>query len=267
MELKKKVCVVIPIHSANPTKQELLSFKQCFDVLAAHPIFVVAPKGLNLKKYTDIIKDFTTIFIDSKWQSSLLNYNKLKLSRYFYNLFNDFEYMLTYELDAYVFKDELIQWCDECYDYIGAVWFENYDYATKDSPIIGVGNSGFSLRNIQTIQKILRKMYYQDTKEFNTSGLQLLKAYAKYIYRRPQVLLGENYSIQKNYNWYEDYFICSIVAQKYPNFKIAPTCQAIKFSYEVNPSLLHQMNNNQLPFGCHAWARYEPEFWNLYINF
>ena len=30
--------------------------------------------------------------------------------------------MLIYQLDAYVFKDELLNWANKGYDYIGAPW-------------------------------------------------------------------------------------------------------------------------------------------------
>lgn len=64
----------------------------------------------------------------------------------------------------------------------------------------------------------------------------------------------------------EDYYWTQILGKFFNNYKVAPIEKAIKFSFDVNPSLLFDMNNNELPFGCHAWGRYEPEFWSKYIK-
>ena len=63
----------------------------------------------------------------------------------------------------------------------------------------------------------------------------------------------------------EDFYWTKKVAVVFNDFKVAPVEDAAKFSFEVNPSLLYKMNNNQLPFGCHGWEKYEPEFWKQYI--
>ena len=42
--------------------------------------------------------------------------------------------------------------------------------------------------------------------------------------------------------------------------------QAIKFSFEVMPSYLYKLNNNVLPFGCHAFEKYESDFWKIIFN-
>jgi hypothetical protein len=260
MSFKKKVCIVIPVHSAMPSVQELMSFKQCFGVLGIHSIYIVAPKGLVLDAYRNVIPNFSVISLDPKWQSSVLNYNKLKLSRYFYSLFKDYEYLLTYELDAFVFKDELMYWCDKGYDYIGAPWFEGFHSGTSENKFLGVGNSGFSLRNIAKMDKALRNIFYK------TYGKKYsFRRLFNIALRKIQNLSSENYSIQKDCNEHEDFFIFSEIGKRIKGFNIAPINEAIKFSFETNPKLLFEMNNQQLPFGCHAWAKYNPTFWKEFI--
>ncbi len=261
-----KCVIVIPVHSNNPSQFELISFEQCFKILCKYPIKVIAPKGIDLTKYKAVVNTFDVIYIDPKWQSSLLMYNKLKLSRFFYNLFKEFDYLLTYELDAFVFSDELDFWCSKGYDYIGAPWFEDYHLAKQDSKIIGVGNSGFSLRKISTLQKVLKSIYYQDPKEIGKRSTRPL-AYLLYPFRWLMNKFGnENYTIQHAYNWYEDMFICHILPKFFPDFKIATPSDAGKFSLECNAENLYKINNNTLPFGCHAWWRYELDFWTPHIE-
>jgi hypothetical protein len=107
--MREKECVVvIPIHKANPTAYELISFQQCFKILGNYTIKIVAPHGLLMDNYREVLPSFEILFIDPKWQANLNAYNRLKRSRYFYDLFDDFEFMLTYELDAFIFRRILV---------------------------------------------------------------------------------------------------------------------------------------------------------------
>ncbi len=63
----------------------------------------------------------------------------------------------------------------------------------------------------------------------------------------------------------EDYFWSQIVANIFSDYIVSGVEDAIKFSFEVNPSLLFKINSGQLPFGCHGWEKYEPNFWAKYI--
>jgi hypothetical protein len=237
---------------------------QCFKILGEFPIVVVAPEGLNMGEYKKSVKNFEVKFVHPKWFSSVLQYNKLKLSIFFYDLFHDYEYLLTYELDAFVFKNELIEWCNKGYDYIGAPWFDGYHNAGESSRIVGVGNSGFSLRKISTMKKIIRGIVYEP--KAAKKRVTYLKFILKYPFRILLNQFGENHTLQKNYNNHEDYFITEIATKKYSKIRIAPESDAIKFSFEVNPGILYKMNGNNLPMGCHAWWRYDFDFWKFHIK-
>ena len=50
------------------------------------------------------------------------------------------------------------------------------------------------------------------------------------------------------------------------NFRVASGMEGMKFGFEKEPSLLYSKNNNQLPFGCHAWEKYEPDFWEKLMD-
>lgn len=261
----RKCVIVIPIHSNSPSQYELISFQQCFKILSGHAIKIIAPKGLDLTKYKAVVSDFEVIFIAKKWQSTLLMYNKLKLSLFFYNLFKEFEFLLTYELDAFVFSDELDYWCAKDYDYIGAPWFEGYELATKESKMLGVGNSGFSLRKITTLRKLLKQIFYRDWEE-NANRKTRLLAKFRYPFRLfMNKFSKENYTIQNAYKWYEDTFICQILLGFYPELNIASFDDASKFSFECNATYLFEKNGS-IPFGCHAWYRYELDFWKPFIE-
>lgn len=262
----KKVVIVIPVHSQNPTEFELLSFEQCFKILGRHPIVIIAPEGLDLKLYRDRIKLFNVIYIKQVWLSSVESYNKLKKSQFFYKLFKEYEYILTHELDAFVFKDELLFWCAKGFDYIGAPWFEKFADANTTSKIIGVGNSGFSLRKTKTIKKYLSNYVQKSKRYYSRKPIVKLFGIFEYYLNGGLRIFCLNKTVEKFSNEPEDMFICYRLKMKFPLLNIATVEDAKQFSFEFNPETLYYLNNGNLPFGCHAWWRYDLEFWRPHIN-
>ncbi|RVT98355.1 hypothetical protein EOD41_16305 [Mucilaginibacter limnophilus] len=262
-----KVCIVIPVHSPNPEYYELVSFRQCFRVLGNHPIYVIAPKGLDMTAYNAVVPEFEIKYINPEWFASKLNYNKLKLSQYFYSLFSQYMYMLTYELDAFVFTDDLNHWCNKGYDYIGAPWLNE-----AGTEITGIGNSGFSLRKISAIQAGLKNVYYIDQKKHSAIRKQgFIMKLKKPIFKVLRVLAkmksifnNENATIQRAGFLYEDKLIHDYLAKD--NFKMAPVEDACRFSFETHPDVLYRINEGKLPMGCHAWWRYDLPFWKPFIE-
>ena len=266
-----KVCVVIPIHSPNPSAYELIAFAQCFKILNLHPIKVIAPEGISLTNYQQVVPDFETIFIHPKWQASLLNYNKLKLSKFFYKLFRNYEFLLTYELDAFVFRDELAYWCKSGYDYIGAPFFEGYGNATTGSKLMSVGNSGFSLRKVKAFEKMLRSSPLitplLTPSELKYDWPQLVRGLSKVPVRFFKRHFQENVIIQEKDFLLEDTYLLQVNDQLGKNkLHIAPIQEAVKFSFELRPEYLFTLNNEQLPTGCHAWVKHNFEFWKPHIR-
>ena len=266
MKLKSICVVVIPIHTESPSELELISFQHCFKILGEHTIKIVAPLGLNLSKYKSAVPVFEVIFIDPIWQSSIEKYNKLKLSQFFYKLFDDYQFLMTYELDAFVFKDELLLWCAKGYDYIGSPWFVGYNNPTNE--FLGVGNSGFSLRNIKSMQKAIKKIYIKESSYLYYSLGKKNKLLFKLVtwFNYSLIYLGENHTIQRAVHRNEDGFVAQVIANEVKDFKIASVEEAIPFGFEVNPKYLYHLNKNKLPMGCHAWGKYDFEFWKPFIE-
>ncbi len=266
-----KVCVVISVYSATPLYYELISLQQCYKILKKRSIYIIAPKGLDLSAYRAVVPDFKVKYVDKKWLASKLDYNKFKLSQYFYKLFSNYVYLLTYELDAFIFTDDLDEWCDKDYDYIGAPWFDSYDEV--EGNILRVGNSGFSLRKISSIKRGIKSIYYLDPTRYTTiRNYQYLKKSKYFIFNNlnklasvASLLYKENKSIQNSSFLFEDRVISGVMS-RIKNFKLAPVDEAIRFSFEVNPQILYKMNNDTLPTGCHAWWLYDLPFWKPFIE-
>ncbi len=258
--------VVIPVHSAAPKETELIAFDQCFKILSKYDIALIHPEGLDLTVYTSRVSTFKSIPISRSWFESHLTYNLLKRSLHFYDLFKSYTYLLTYELDCFVFRDELSYWCSRGYDYIGAPWFDNYTGA--QNKIVGVGNSGFSLRNVQTCRKILMSnrrdrslraivSSYFKSGNFVSYKLNLINLFKKIKYH-------SSFYLYQTFKGHEDAFWCIEIPKYFPEFRIASVDEAYKFSMEEQPEYLVNLNKGKLPFGIHAWYRFD--YWKPTIS-
>lgn len=279
------VIVLIPTYKSIPSLKESISFKQCLNILSNHSICIVTHRHLDLFYYTSLMNeanvDFKIEFFDVKYFESESSYNILLLSLDFYKQFEKYNYMLIYQLDAYIFRDELALWCAKGYDIIGAPLIED-KYGVGKKYFLNDFNGGFSLRKIEYCIKLLSykgpiikpsKVYEITKKEFNTSFLK------KTVYTLFRSLGRQNnikYFINKNYinedllftlglhiSWINSHINEneSWIFPKLPNISTA-----INFAFERYPAYLFELNNNELPFGCHAWEKYEYEtFWRKYI--
>lgn len=158
-----------------------MALKQCVTVLKDYSLVIVKPESLNIRTILLKYPMLKTESFSDEHFVSLRSYNKLVLIPSFYLRFRQYQYMLIYQLDAYVFKDELLYWANKGYDYIGAPWIPNVkvlqdersqrkllrEYAwymitgsekrTKEEAFrYQVGNGGFSLRKISKMVKVTR---------------------------------------------------------------------------------------------------------------
>jgi hypothetical protein len=215
---------------------------------------------------------------------NLSGYNQLLISHQFYYSFVDVDFILIHQTDAFVFRDDLDQWCAMKYDYIGAPWSGIHIY--KDTPLVGVGNGGFSLRNVKNTIVLLKKLrllgILEQYNNFNWKGI--IPRLPALVYKLAKAKktasdFERQYTAQEDVFWCKDVpallnnFTCKSVILKAIgklllniNFNIAPTEIAARFSIETKPKFYYEMNNRQLPFGCHAWEKYDPAFWEPFIN-
>ncbi len=69
-----------------------------------------------------------------------------------------------------------------------------------------------------------------------------------------------------NYAANEDGYWGLLIGKKFSWFKVAPPDDAMKFSFEVQPKRFFEENLRKLPFGCHAWIKYDFDFWKSHIE-
>lgn len=272
MEENKKHIIVIPVYKGDITQYEKMSLRQCCKVMSKYTICLVTYKDLDCTVYYRIAQEYDIQLLrenfDEHYFAGLDAYNKLMIAKEFYLRFKNYDYMLIYQLDAYVFRDELEEWCKKGYDYIGAPWFGEYKSYEEGAKLWKVGNGGFSLRKISTYIRIL-------TRKRPVYGVSHLwqSVSDRDFFHRCYYVLKSIFGWHNTMDYYtsqyvdqEDLFWCVDVNQYGYTLCIPNVAEAIAFSFERSPEYLYEQNNNTLPFGCHAWQKYDYEsFWKKYI--
>lgn len=260
---KKDIVVVVPIYLSTLSPMEAISLKQCLALLAEYSIVIIKPESLDVTGL-QLQYSFPSIetFPDACF-SSLRAYNKLVLDETFYLRFESYKYMLIYQLDAYVFKDELLFWASKEYDYVGAPWvpWTNHylSWSGKHRLLLKrwfwqricrqklynekyfyyqVGNGGFSLRKIKKMIDITR-YYNQEIRDLLADDRPFLP---------------------------EDIFLLLNLDNKKHQLKKPRFDEALKFAVEHNPQWAYEYSKKELPFGCHNWGdKNMYSFWSNFI--
>ena len=216
------VIVIVISHKPELSDSELISLKQCHKILGNYRIIYVCPSSLKLINYHEISADIEVLRIHDRWQSTYENFNKLKKNFWFYLKFINYDYILFYEPDAYVFKDELMDWCGQGYSFIGAPWVER-----QNNHLIfnGVGNGGFSLRKTKDHLKVLLSFrFIVPPKVIMSAHLKnrrhILSKFIGLVKANYFILFKNNYFFLFNGNKdHEDIFFGLFASKKFKWFK------------------------------------------------
>ncbi len=232
------IVIITPVYKANLTENEAKTIAQGCKILSRYRRVLLCPKSLDVSAYVAIDADLEIMRFDDEHFHNIKAYNQLMMSPALYRHFLNYKFMLVYQTDAWVFRDELIDWCSMDYDYIGAPWVtipaSNKKTIFNLSSLLlnKVGNGGFCIRNVA-------KHYY--------SAL---------IFRPLSWIFPKN----------EDFFWCYFMPKINPFYRVPTAEKALLFAFELEPAKCFEKTKQQLPFGCHAWEKYEPEFWEKYIE-
>ena len=271
--MKESVAIVIPVWKEGFTEYEKISLLQACRVLYKYKFILVTYRKLDISKYTDILDDNGIVYkikhFNEQHFDSVDSYNSLLLSARFYLRFLFYKYILIHQLDCFVFRDELDYWVAMNYSYIGAPWLENYGMAEYGNAVLGVGNGGFSLRNVRHHIKSLLKYNY-DAKDVLLRNFlhdsKRSRPLIKEIYQLLNKIALQNAFVFTKWTQHEDFFWGEIARTEHSWFKVPEWGLASRFSMEVQPGYFYKLNNNKLPFGCHAWWRYDAMFWKPFIE-
>lgn len=265
----KSVAVVVPLSmSFNPTTDEEVSLRHLTHFLGSYDKYMLAPHGIQVD-----FQEFKVKYFSKRFFGSVKAHSQMLLSQEFYASFLDYEYILMYHLDALVFSDQLLEWCDAGYDLIASPWIPHKDapYGIDSRWAGKVGNMGFSLLKVRSFLKVLTSNRYAVDSEFYDRealkvehGLDRVILRAKKWIKRLKRFNNVQWEVA-GYGQPVDWFWASRAQHYYPDFSIAPLDVALKFSFECVPRHCFELTNHTLPFGCHAWQRYDREFWEPFL--
>lgn len=266
------VAIVVPVYKQVLDADEQISYRHLIHFLGKFDIYVVSPENLRIDLSVSGIKRFRDEFFHST-----STYSALLISPEFYQEFARYKYILIYQLDSLIFSDKLLEWCAKDLDYVGAPWFreDGADFVEGSA----VGNGGLSLRKIESFLKVLEApgaaaeldkyrdaMYAARPWHRRIFGLpyKLRKRLSLSLAKR-QDILNETGGVPASKRLNEDCFWSFKAADHYPGFKIASVSEGLCFSFEMAPRRCFELNGGRLPFGCHAWNKYDREFWEPFL--
>jgi hypothetical protein len=268
----KKVAIVIPMSSRQDlNEEEEISMRQLVHYLGAYDKFLLAPEGMKFD-----FEGFETRWYPHRFFGSGAAHGKLLGTRAFYQGFLDYDYVFFYHLDSLAFSDQLLEWCDKGIDYIGPPWIKCDDSPWVDRP--RVGNGGFTLLRVESALKAITNRYlvqppYFWYDLFNAHAPKWLVGMVARLERMfPKVRLFKRLMEEKNeldnphlFNRNNDIFWSDMAVRYVPEFRVATLEEGLSFAFEVSPKTCLEMNGGRMPFGCHAWGRYDKSFWEPYL--
>lgn len=235
---KNKAIIVIPVYKTELDDLEKISLSQAREIFGHYDICFLAPESLPLfyadEENNERIERVPDVYFRGKY-----SYSRLMLEPWLYQRFQDYEYMLLYQLDAFVFSDRLQDFCAMGYDYIGSPMPRRGDWYDCQC---SVGNGGFSLRKISSTIRVLeqREVVYS---------------------KRPKAWGEENRFLDG-----EDLFFSFCANLPEMDFHVPDFLTALDFSVEWDVGHAYRRMPEWLPFGVHAWYPIGYQHWKPLIE-
>jgi hypothetical protein len=254
------VAITIPVHRDQLDKLEELSLARCVEVLGRHHLVFVGPESLDFEPYLSRAGHADVVRFPDRYFRSYVGYNELMLSRDFYARFRDFSHILIYQLDAFVFRDTLADWCERGFDYVAAPWLNH-----SGSGWFGVGNGGLCLRSVRGCLAVFDSTQREsaaDYWQFIRSDTPSLRSRARYLPWKLACHLGLGHTSRSYLRRFiarldpgltEDFFWGLHAPRFCPEFRVAPIEEAFQFSIEGGLERAWELGyfGGSPPFGCH----------------
>ncbi len=264
----KKVAILIPMSTRTElTEEEEISMRQLEHYLGGYDRFLLVREGMSFD-----FDGYRNKAYPQRFFGSGAAHGKLLGTLKFYRDWLDYDYIFFYHLDALVFSDQLEDWCDKGLDYIGPPWIKSPDSPWVTRP--RVGNGGFTLLRVESALKALTNRYLEKPTAFWYDWFTAdAPRWLVNLVASLERAMPENRALKRLMcEWHEmanpaknnrnnDVFWSDQAVRYYPEFKVASLEQGLSFAFEVSPTTCLEMNGGKMPFGCHAWGKYDRDFW------
>lgn len=288
MNSQVSCCIFVPLYKLQWTPVEIAALTRCISLLRQYH-FILAHKASHdyhevLQWWTEtlpLLDSWSLLPLDDIHLSSISHYNRLMLSVDFYARIASWDYVLVFQLDAWILSGNLSEWLSRGYTYVGAPWCPHLG-GDPDCIAMGVGNGGLSLRNIHEMIKILGSPRYKFSPVLAIGELvarsDLASNYCRHhplvrsvvflnrLIRLLIVLLAWPLAHRNNLSYYarqgtnEDVIIGIYCPRVFKWMRIPSPGEAAHFSLETNAKEVSSAFSVGIPFGCHAWERLDRSF-------
>ncbi|MDR1786649.1 MAG: hypothetical protein LBR23_09360 [Spirochaetaceae bacterium] len=264
-------CVVIPIYRESPLKTECASLERAAQTLADRRIIFVTHEELNPAEYLRILKpygvQFEFAYFPKYYFAGISGYNALMYAPRFYERFLDYDYILLYQLDSWVFSPNLDHWLSLDYDYLGGPWFEEIKH-TMTLKWSGCFNGGLCLRKTAVFYRLCFDRIIQLNKRFwelQEQRRMMRFGAAKIFSFFKMFLLKAVNKLFKSEIGNEDVIWTRLLKQK---GKLPSLEEALEFCFaDFYAEYAFELNKRALPSFCHDWDGIWPwKFWQNYIT-
>jgi len=256
--------IVVPIYKSELSTYEKIALTQCGKLLSDYDIVILKPDDLEISNM-QIEFSYSEVSFPGFYFKNVYSYNDLMLSELFYEKFLNYNYLLIYQLDAFVFKNELKYWCSLGYDYIGAPWLREKEFPTlfkkTKEKIRSYLHRRYNLLDKKGRPDIERQLYNY----VGNGGFSLRKVQSFYNVCIQEKELVESYVGRNSSDYHEDMFWTVEVNRKKKRIKIPTYKEALNFSIETAPQRAMTLIKGNMPFGCHAWDK-NIHFWQPYFK-
>lgn len=252
-----KVIVAIPIYRL-PNEVESAALRNNMAVLKNYPAVFIKPEGLDTTALRRIYPNVGEISVSEEWlgtKRGIAGYNRMMMSAEFYDLFSDYDYLFICHVDAWVFKDELADWCDRGYDHVAAPWPTRPRYTR------------FPLKQYLMLKLWLKPankiLHCQMFGRIGNGGLSLRRVEA---FRQACVEYAAEaeFFLAKSHELYNEDLFWALVPK---SLRLPTVEEALQFSFDLKPWLCYEQNGRRLPMACHGFNKPERvAFWRPFIN-
>jgi hypothetical protein len=281
--MKASCVVVIPIYTLELSRPEKASLLNCVSKLRDYDLVFLHKQSLDMAAIYRALESLSLTSlscraepVEDKWLQSVESYNALLFQGWFYRLFHAWDYLLIHQLDAWVLRTDLGRWIEKGYTYIGAPWTRHLG---PDTPDMGVGNGGFSLRCVAEMIRICDSFQTAHVPVFRWGELAyrvtLFRRYHFFPYsqwpslfcKRLLLFLAMSSGWRNTLVYYakigiqEDHLISVYAPSVFGWMRIPPLAEAAEFAVETNPRQTFAHYQIRRPFGCHAWEKHDRDFW------
>ena len=248
---RERVKIVVPIYSKSLPERERKSLQQTVKMLGRYPIILLAPEGLDISAITTEFPMCEVMRVTDEWLGSkngIAGYNTMCLSREFYEMFADCDYILICQTDAWIFRDELAEWCEKGYDCVAAPWLRRPIY---DLPIV----KQFMAWRAKQATKPTRQILYG---KVGNGGLSLRRVASFMRVCREERATIERFNAESHHLYNEDVFWATVPH----DFRYPEAMEALHFAIDTHPRYCLKLLGGNLPFGCHSWTK--PKFYKFW---